>query len=121
MRCSEQLEPATTEQFRNELTACLALTAPAGMTEEGRKEWLMVAWETLKHLPPDLLVKGCRAARQKCDHPSKIVPTIIEETRQGLKWRSEALRDTQDVERLPAPDYCTPVEAAEILKQYGLK
>lgn len=73
--------------FRNELTACLALTAPAGMTEEGRRDWLMVAWDSLKHLPPDLLAVGAKAARQKCDHPSKIVPTIIAETAERMRWR----------------------------------
>jgi hypothetical protein len=83
----DRLKPASTEQFRNELTACLALTAPAGMTEEGRREWLAVAWETLKHLPPDILSIGCRKARESCDHPSKIVPTIMAETAEAMSAR----------------------------------
>jgi hypothetical protein len=106
--------------FRNELTACLALTAPAGMTEEGRRDWLAVAWDTLKDLPPDILAIGARAARKKCDHPSKIVPTIIAETEQQMRWRSEARYDQP---QLPGPkqDYISAEEAAEILRQYGLK
>jgi hypothetical protein len=80
-KCLDRLTPASNVEFRNELTACLALTAPAGMTEEGRGEWLAVAWETLKHLPPDLLAMGCRKARETCDHPSKIVPAIVEATK----------------------------------------
>lgn len=81
------MRPASAEIFRNELTACLALVAPAGMSEEARGEWLAVAWETLKDLPPDILAAGCRRARETCDHPSKIVPTIIAETEGWLTTR----------------------------------
>lgn len=73
--------------FRNELTACLALTAPVGMTEEARRDWLAVAWQTLKDIPPDILKVGAHAARGKCDHPSKIVPTILAECKDMLQWR----------------------------------
>jgi hypothetical protein len=83
------LAPATSEQFGNELTACLALVVPVGMTEEGRAEWLAVAWATLKHLPPDILAIGCKKARETCDHPSKIVPMIVDETKDLMRWRRE--------------------------------
>lgn len=95
------IEPASREQFRNELTACLALVAPAGMTEEARRDWLLVAWETLGHLPADLLASGCREARKSCDHPSKLVPAIIEATKQGMAWRKESVRN--NVPALPSP------------------
>jgi hypothetical protein len=75
--------------FRNELTACLALVAPAGMTEESRRDWLTVAWETLNHIPPNILQAGAAAARRLCDHPSKIVPTIIAETAEAIRWQRE--------------------------------
>lgn len=88
--------------FRNELTACLALVVPVGMTEEGRREWLSVAWATLGHLPPDLLAIGCKAARQSCDHPSKIVPAIIAETEQQMHWRRNA-GSAPTATLLPAP------------------
>lgn len=71
--------PASAESFRNELTACLALVVPVGMTEEGRREWLLAAWEAVGHLPEDLLTPAAKKARQQADHPSKIVPIIIAE------------------------------------------
>lgn len=119
---SSGLVPATNEEFRNELTACLVLVAPVGMTEEAKREWLAVAWGTLKHLPADLLTRGCRVARQTCDHPSKIVPAILKETEQSMIWRRDAARDDgYQAPRLAAPDVCTPEQAREILKEFGLK
>jgi hypothetical protein len=118
---SDRLKPASNIEFRNELTACLALVVPVGMTEEGRREWLAVAWETLKHLPADLLARGCRKARQTCDHPSKIVPTIIAETADHMKWRRETARPESPHRALPGPQPCTPEEAAAILEEFGLK
>lgn len=118
---SERLQPASNEAFRNELTACLALVVPVGMTEESRREWLSVAWATLSHLPADLLAIGAQAARRSCDHPSKIVPTIISETRDLLERRRESSRPIDQPRELPRPDFVTPTEAAEILREYGLK
>lgn len=110
--------------FRNELTACLALVVPVGMTEEGRREWLAVAWATLSHLPPDILAAGCKAARETCDHPSKIVPTIIAETKEWVECRRAVARNQGEpvsVPQLPKPDYCTAEEARKILEDLGLK
>lgn len=90
MQHSKSSDDEARTTFRNELTACLALTAPSGMTEESRRDWLAVAWQTLKEIPPDILVIGARAARLKCDHPSKIVPTIIAETEEMRRWRRES-------------------------------
>lgn len=114
------LAPADNAQFRNELTACLALTVPVGMTEEARREWLAVAWATLKHLPADLLASGCEEARRKADHPAKIVPIIIASTSDRLRSRRDNL--ATDAPRLaaPKPDYVTADQAAEILAEYGL-
>jgi hypothetical protein len=83
------------------------------MTEEAKRDWLSVAWATLSHIPTDLLSIGCKAARQKCDHPAKIVPTIIAETKEALAWR----RTVQETERtINAPrlakEICTGEEAA---------
>lgn len=121
--CSERLRPASQERFRDELSGCLALTAPVGMAEEARAEWLAVAWATVGHLPDDLLTEGCIHARKVADHPSKIVPAIIARTDERLAERRRveaSIRDTNTA-RLPSPDYCTPAQAAEILEQYGLK
>jgi hypothetical protein len=121
-QCSARLQPASPDDFRNELTACLTLVAPVGMTEEAKRDWLAVAWGTLSHLPSDLLSRGCKVARETCDHPSKIVPAIFAETEQGMKWRLESLAcDSREQPRLPKPDYVKPEEATEILKQFGLK
>jgi len=81
------LAPATPTEFRNELTSCLALVAPTGMAEDDRREWLRVAWGTLGHLPADLLARGCRKARETCDHPSKVVPAIMAETEEPMRVR----------------------------------
>lgn len=87
--CSDPLtRPATEDDFRNELTACLALVAPVGMDENARREWLMVAWDSLRHLPTDLLRAGCRKARLIADHPAKIVPAIIAETEEDMARRT---------------------------------
>ena len=101
--------------FRNELTACLALVAPVGMTEESRREWLSVAWDTLKHLPPDVLAIGAKKARQKCDHPSKLVPTIIAETEHLVKWRRDA--DAYVEPPLIEVEYVKPEEIEQIKRE----
>lgn len=117
--CSVQTEAEARTIFRNELTACLALVAPVGMTEEAKRDWLAVAWQTLSHIPPDVLVIGARQARQICDHPSKLVPAIIAATKDTMAWRREANRT--DDPQLPPPDYVTPEEAEAILAEFGLK
>lgn len=116
--------PATNTQFRDELTACLVLVAPVGMTEEAKAEWLSVAWATLKHLPPDLLAAGCFEARKTADHPSKIVPAIIGYAEERLETRKRIARDygpALPAPERPDPNYCSPEEAAAILKEFGLK
>lgn len=117
---SSDLIPATPTEFRNELTACLALTAPVGMSEEARGEWLAVAWQTLKHLPPDLLKSGAQKAREQCDHPAKIVPTIIRETQEWLGTRRRiAAYAKPGPEALPAPggERCTADDVSELLNE----
>jgi hypothetical protein len=98
---SLERQPATDEQFRNELTACLALVAPAGMPEENRRDWLAVAWATLKHLPAGLLAEACHEARKTCDHPSKIVPAIIGYAEPRLRESERIERACRPVQRLP--------------------
>jgi hypothetical protein len=107
--------------FRNELTACLTLVAPVGMDEDARRDWFAVAWDTLKHLPPDVLTVGARKARLICDHPAKIVPTIMAETADIRRWRETATRHDETPPALPPPDYVTAGEAAEIMRQFGFK
>jgi hypothetical protein len=101
------------------LTACLTLVAPVGMNEEAKRDWLKIAWATVGHLPADMLSRGCKAAREKCDHPSKIVPTIIRETEQSMRWRKDAGPHSEPVARIGV-EYVTPDEARQILAEVGL-
>lgn len=109
--------------FRNELTACLTLTAPVGMTEEAKRDWFAVAWDTLKDIEPGILAIGARKARLTCDHPSKIVPAIFEATAEMRQWGRNASEFGPEAARMIChePDYCTPEEARRILEEYGLK
>lgn len=116
------LEPATKRQFRDELTACLVLVVPVGMDENARSEWLAVAYETVGHLPSDLLAIGCAHARAVADHPAKIVPAIIAETADLLKGRKDSARGRPSPDPLPQLEArpCTPEEATAILDEFGL-
>jgi hypothetical protein len=128
--CSDRLRPATNIEFRNELTACLILVVPAGMTEEARGEWLRIAWATVGHLPADLLAIGCEKARETADHPSKIVPIIIAETTERMERRRAAaptparpiVPAERRIEKQEAP--LTPdqiIEMNHIMKRFGIK
>lgn len=84
------------------VSACLSLVRPVGMTEEETLDWLNVAVDTLADIPAHIVEDGARAARRRCDHHSKIVPAIIEETREALAWHNRP--KTAPVLRLVAPD-----------------
>jgi hypothetical protein len=92
------------------------------MTEEAKRDWLAVAWDSLKHLSADDLARCARQARQTCDHPAKIVPAIIKAADELRPWEKFISRQPETrPERLIEPNYCTPEEAAEILREVGLK
>lgn len=114
------LAPAPREDFARELTKCLSLVAPVGMDVSARSEWLAAAWETVGHLPRDLLQIGAAHAREVADHPSRIVPAIIAETGELLAQR----RKNAQPERRDAPQIekrlCEPAAAEQILREYGL-
>lgn len=59
-----------------ELTKCLVLTAPSGMSAEDRRAWLVVAFEEIAGIPACNFAAAVRHARQTADHPAKIVPAI---------------------------------------------
>jgi hypothetical protein len=113
------LTPATPTEFRNELTACLALTAPVGMSEEARGEWLAVAWQTLKHLPADVLAHGARKARETCDHPAKVVPAIFRETEEWMASRRRMARYDEPRALPPPGDEISEDERAEVATMLG--
>jgi hypothetical protein len=106
------------------LSACLALVRPVGMTEDETSDWLEVAADTLEDIPAHIVQDGARAARKRCDHHSKIVPTIIEVTRDAVAWHNRP--KTAPVLRLvtpklgegqPLPD---PETLMANLKSFGL-
>lgn len=115
------LAPAGAEQFQRQLTACLALCSPSGMSEDDRREWLRAAWGALHGIPADLLKRGCAEARRRADHPAKIVPIIMAEVEDA--WRRRKAGDVRS-EPAPAPaeDFvrCTPEEAAAIRAEFGI-
>jgi hypothetical protein len=94
------------------------------MTEDSRREWLAVAWATLKHIPPKDLESAARIARQTCDHPAKIVPAIIKAVEELRPWerytRSDPVYDRPQLES-PETIRCTPEEARQILDEVGIK
>ncbi|WP_288804534.1 hypothetical protein [uncultured Novosphingobium sp.] len=105
------------------LSASLALVKPAGMTPKEAKDWILVAYDSLRHLPYPIFEAAVRAARLECDHPAKIVPTVIKQSRDALLWRrvnGPVLRLVQtETPRLtgPLPD---PHEMMPDLRRIGL-
>lgn len=120
-----QLHAATQDDFRRELTSCLVLCAPSGMSGEDRKEWLRVAWATLADIPADLLAIGCAAARKSADHPAKIVPAVtaaigaLWDQRKGRRNRAAAGWDKRASEPA-AVEYATPEQIEAIKAEVGL-
>lgn len=72
-----KLAPRSLEEIIAALSRCLTLTAPSGMTQDDRNEWLMVAAPELADLPGMLFDDACAHARKTCDHPAKIIPAIL--------------------------------------------
>ena len=72
-----KLSPRSIEEIMAALSRCLTLTAPTGMSQEDRLEWLTIAAPELAALPSMLFDDACAHARRTCDHPAKIVPAIL--------------------------------------------
>jgi hypothetical protein len=120
------LTPAHPERVVKALTSALVLVAPAGFTEGDRRAWLTSAMMTLEGIPDDLLDAGVAAARMVADHPSKIIPAIMEEIRDRWDKRADNLHLPSDAPRLSPPpkqDFvpCTPEQAEAIIKEFGLR
>ncbi len=92
------------------LGPCLTLVVPTGMSEGDRQEWLTAAVLTVDGLPEHAIAYGARMARQKADHPSKIVPIIIGAKDDAMLSLNNALRRAQQAiveyhrPKLPAPE-----------------
>lgn len=103
------LKPCGFKVGSAELSACLVLVAPSGMTEAERQSWLSVARQTLRGIPEDLLKRGCQAARRHADHPAKIVREIMREVE--AEWESRR-RSLTLIERSCAPVLAAPTYEA---------
>lgn len=74
------------------------------MTEEAKRDWFAIAWDSLKGIPIDLLQRGCLHARRHADHPSKIVPLIMREIEDDWQHRKRFEREwSQDQIEGPRP------------------
>lgn len=72
-----KLAPRSLDEIMAVLSRCLTLTAPSGMSQEDRLEWLTIAAPELADLPGMLFDDACAHARKTCDHPAKIIPAIL--------------------------------------------
>lgn len=129
-RMDVRLQPADAASFAGLIGSLLSITGGVGLSEDDRREWIKSAWVHLRDVPADLLERGCKVAGRYCDHPSKIVTTIIREIEAPLKER-QRLRDEvatslqhQDREPWePTPfdkaTRCTEEEAAAIMEEFG--
>jgi hypothetical protein len=119
-----RLVPATDEAIVQALSGCLTLVAPTGFDKGDRKAWLAAAAMTLQGIPPTLLDWGVAHARQVVDHPSRIVPAILEKVQTAWDMRKQDLTRERDAaaarRRLPPPEItpCTPEQAAAIMDEF---
>lgn len=98
------------------------------MARADRRAWLNAAWAALRHVPLPILKRGAAAAMRKADHPSKIVPAIMEAIEPDLaaERRISRLRADAEAQRsqnaLPAPgdERATRDELDAICKQHGV-
>ncbi len=56
---------------------------------DDKRAWMAAAYEALSHVPFDILRIGAKAAALKVSHPAKIIPTIMDEIADPLRWRRE--------------------------------
>lgn len=75
------------------------------MGSDERRTWLVAAWAEIKDIPIGPFLSACNTARKICDHPSKIVPTIIRDSQELTAVIRRNQREESSRERiaLPAP------------------
>lgn len=95
---SEEAAPMEMGAAMIELGQCLTLCAPSGMREDERVNWLTVAHSRIAHIPAKPFWTACQYAMDHCDHPSKIIPTIIKRSKE---WADSLLK----VERIKRAQY----------------
>ena len=106
-----------------ELSACLTLVSPSGMSADDRTEWLKVAHRTLAEVPADLMERGCTEARKTCRFASEIVPAILAEIEQPMKWRkANAARSAPPpkvIEPAPKEEYVSAEAIRGLIRKIG--
>lgn len=85
---STDAEKDRKRRFASILTPCLQLVVGGGMQADERRAWLASAYVALSNVPFDLLERGAKAAMIRADHQSKIIPLIMSEVGDALKWRA---------------------------------
>lgn len=75
------------------------------MGSDERRTWLVAAWAEIKDIPIGPFLSACNTARKTCDHPSKIVPTIIRDSQEltAAIRRNQSAADPGERRALPAP------------------
>ena len=122
-----RLAPASRQTIVVELSRCLTLCAPSGLTQDDREEWVSVAMPEVMEIPEDIFLEGCALARKKCDHPAKIIPAIVgyDPPFWGTSARRRHLHDCEsyleniDAKRIAQaePDYVDPDDMAALVKE----
>lgn len=102
-----------------ELTACLALVRPVGMSPDEARDWLTVAAQEVMHFPPRILSAACLSARRSCTHHAQIVPHIVAEA--DAEWQRQARLDEyapRHIIALPSakyePEALPPITQADV-------
>lgn len=80
LAAQREAAPMDREDVIGELTRCLTLCAPSGMTTTERGVWLAAAWAEVADIPAPAFLDATAKARKLVDHPAKLVPAIIRES-----------------------------------------
>mgnify|MGYP006974188397 CR=1 FL=1 len=65
------------------------------MSQDERETWLVTAYMEINTIPAKPFLHATAKARQQCDHPAKIVPAIIRESKE---W-ADNLRNVERTKR----------------------
>lgn len=114
----DRLRPAEIGQIIAELTICLALVRPVGMSSDEAEMWLRAAAQSVNHYPFDILREAAANARRTCDHHSKIVPAIVAAAEPDLVQRRRLASYNPPRPRLveiaaPEPEPAKPITQAD--------
>lgn len=82
--------PLSKAEVINELSACLALVRPSGMSDQAAEEWLTVAANDVLGFAeqrPTMFKELCTKARGDCTHHGQIIPFILKRSR--FEWERQ--------------------------------